>query len=337
MSMRDLPIAVTKVIEGSIVSEFATVSGAGVPIDTPTYCFPSNDLVSIGVATGLSYPAKAERARRNPKVGLLLEGLPGEPVVLIRGIAAVRDADLQANAIRYISETGYEAVAAAAKLSWEDARKALWYWTRIIVDIAPERVMWWDEAAAMDKAPHILTVPPLAGFRSDPAPPGRGSAPSQWPQKSWQEIADIAAERGAPGHLTLLDGAGWPLPVRARTCERIEGGFRLDLPAGAPWPQRSGKATLTFQGVETFVGNAIDEDGAIRLVVERALPQHPLILDPAQVLSPNEDVRTQLLARLTEETARRGQPLPVLPDEPPARTRLAQARFERATAFTELS
>jgi hypothetical protein len=327
MTTQDLPPAVVSVIENSIVSEFATVSAAGVPIDTPTYCFATDDLSAIGVATGLSYPAKAERARRNPKVGLLLEGMPGAPIVCIRGMAAVRDADLGANAIRYLSETGFEGVA-AGNLTWAEAKTAVWYWTRIIIDVFPERIMWWDNAEAMDTPPHIWNAPRQHWAASDPAPAGKVSAAPQWPQKPWQEIAEGAVGRGAPAHLTLLDPDGWPLPIRATACKLLGDTFRLAIPKAAPW-KSAGKATLTFQGVETFVGDVTDADGETVLTVERALPQLPLVVDPAQVLRPTDEVRKQLVGRLQEETSRRGQPIPVLPDEPPAYTRLAQARVAR--------
>jgi len=137
--IRDLPERVFRFIEEGVVSEFATLSKAGVPIDTPTYYFPSEDMATIDVATGQSYPAKAERARHTPKVGLLMEGYPEEPVVAMRGMAAVRDANLQANAVRYISETGFKSIAFG--LDWSGARKAVWYWTRIIVEVMPERIV----------------------------------------------------------------------------------------------------------------------------------------------------------------------------------------------------
>src|SRR3546814_9145498 len=87
---------------------------------------------TIDLATGVPSPAKAGRTRRNPKVGLLIEGRPEEPVVVIRARAAVRDRDIQSNAIRYLAETGWQGVSHG--ITWEQARLAITYWSRIIIE-----------------------------------------------------------------------------------------------------------------------------------------------------------------------------------------------------------
>jgi hypothetical protein len=336
--IRELPERVFRFIEEGVVSEFATVSKAGVPIDTPTYYFPSEDMATIDVATGQSYPAKAERARNNPKVGLLMEGASDEPVVAMRGIAAVRDANLQANAVRYISETGFQSIAFG--LDWSGARKAVWYWTRIIVEVMPERIMWWDNPAAMDGPPNIWSAPAGTVFpQSDPKPPGETSPASQWKQRTWQEIAAGALGRGAGAHLTMLDGDGFPLSFRAREFELVGERFRIVTPVGLPW-KRTGIGSLTFEGIETFVGEVTEEGGTQWLTVERALPEHPLMKNPIEVLQPSDEIRGKLMARLEHETGRRGQAIPHIPEELPRPTRMAnlrRARIERGVPITGMT
>jgi len=291
-------------------------------------------VTTLDVATGLAYPAKAERARRNPRVGLLFEGGPGQPIVSVAGLAAVKDADLQANTNRYLSETILTPPVSPDCTDWSITRQAVWYLTRIIISVTPAHIRWWDSADKMDSPPRQWHAPAETDYpKSDPAPGGQISPASQWAQLSWQELAERAlahkggpAGQGSPGHLTLLDPEGYPLSLRARTIGAIDGGFRLEVPRGAPWS--GGRATLSFGGREIFVGDVRLEDGVAMMVVERALPILPIVDDPVQVLQPTPDTKDRLMSRLRQETQRRRQAIPVTPDNPPAPTEGAKLRWQ---------
>lgn len=323
-----LPDKVVHLIRSSSLTQFATVSGAGVPIDTPLLVFPPEDLSTIDVATGLAYPAKAARARRNPAVGLLLEGGPDEPVVSIAGVAAVRDSDIEANALRYISEVG--AYGTALHHPWEVAREAVWYWSRIIIEVTPKRVLWWDDPAAMDQAPQRWDAPADQAYpASDPVPPGAGSAPSKWPEFDWREQARAALDRNARGHLTLLDHEGFPLPIAVRDAALSGDQFELDVPKAVPWV-RVGVATLTFEGRATFVGPVTGAGASTRLQVQRMLPIQPMVMDTEQMWRPRPEVKEVFMKRLEHELRRREQDIPDIPADKPAPTPGALRRRARA-------
>jgi hypothetical protein len=326
----DLPETVLRLVRSSVICEYATVSTAGVPIDTPMNLLAAEDLSTLGVATGLAYPSKAERARKNPRVGMLLEGTPDEPVISIAGRAAVQDADLQANADRYMAETAFNRLGPAP---WALARQAVWYWTRIIVSITPARVLWWDNPAALDQPPHEWRAPAGTAFPvSDPEPPGKISASPKWPrQQPWQEQARRQLAGGLPAHLTLCDDEGYPLPIRTRNPQLVDGGFTFTVPKGAPW-RIAGKSTLTFAGLSTFVGDVTAKNGQIYLRVERALPVLPFLSEANELWEPSPDIREMIMNRLTHEVARRGQSIPKVPDEEPALAPIAKHRQARILA-----
>lgn len=325
-TLHDLPSHVFAMIESGVVAEFATMSAKGGPIDTPTYYFPSDDMSTIDLATGVPNPAKSERARRNDKVGLLIEGGPKEPIIVIRAHAAVRDSDIQSNAIRYLAETGWQGVSHG--ITWDKARLAVTYWSRIIIENTPERIYWWDNHAALDGPPGIWEAAPRESWPiSDPAPAVQVS-PGNWTPRPWQDVAKDAIASGDPAHLSVVDSDGFPLPMRALGCDLVNDGFRLTMSKGIPWAL-SGRACLTFAGFRTFVGEAAPNGNEILFRTERALPQHPSTLDTKQVLQPAESTLAKTRARLEAEMARLGQPLPVIPDDAPERTRVAKIRLAR--------
>lgn len=324
-----LPAEPLALVRSRVAAEFATVSRAGVPIDSPCLTFTNAALTTIDVGTGVAYPAKAERARANPKVGMLFEGGAGEPVVSIAGYAAVHDADIQANLERYLAETILAPNVDPALVPWENTRRRLYYLARIVVAVAPAHIRWWPNRAAMEHAPHEWRAEPGTAFPvSDPPPTGKPSAAPPWTHRPWPDLAGEAIAGGLPAHLTLLDDAEFPLPMRVRDVQRTASGFGMIVPRGAPWS--GGKATLSFAGKEVFVGEAARDGERIALAVERTLPILPMMEERGALKA---EVLARLDARLAKEMARRGQPIPVVPPTPPQPSAGALYRAAAAKAL----
>jgi hypothetical protein len=309
-----LPANIARFIRTRYIAEFATVTKAGVPLDTPLVPFTSEDLTTIDSATGMAYPAKADRIRANPKIGMLFEGRADEPVVSIAALAAVRDRDLQTNLERYLAEQILTPTINPKLVDYETVtRPAIWYFTRIIMCAVPAQIRWWANQAAMDRPPQEWRAADDAVPLSDPPPTGASSKAS-WELPRWQDLARGALERKAPAHLCLVDEAGFPLLIRAREAHAHEAGFRLVMPKWLPWSK--GRASVSFQGLETFIGEAtiVGTEAIIR--VERAQPIHPLLAGGP--LNPDPETKRALMDRIRYELDRRGGlALPTMPPHAP--------------------
>src|SRR5204863_8652401 len=124
------------VLTSAMVCEFATVSAAGLPIDTPLLCQVDPGSPKVSVTTGMAYPAKAERARRRPRVGLTVEVSAG-PVIAMAALAGVLDRDVDANAARYARLCAPILPSIGGGRRWEVLREAPWYWSRIFIECLP--------------------------------------------------------------------------------------------------------------------------------------------------------------------------------------------------------
>lgn len=311
MELPGFPEDAAATIAASTIAEFATSTATGVPLDTPLLSWVSDDGTTVDVTTGLSYPAKAERARKRPDVGLCLVGDGSGPVVAIAAQASVRDADVQANAERYASLTGPMVAYLSGGRPWEELRGAVWYWARIWITCTPLRVWWWPDGTG--KPAQVWDAP--AGTRapaSDPAPAGKPTRAPGWAVPDWRANAKKAAAELPLPYLTAYDSSGFPIPFPVSGVSADEGGLRLEVPAGAPW-ELAGPASACFNGQATFVGSL---DGPY-LRVERQLPDLPLVADNAQIFDPQPATREALAGRLQAELDRRGQPAPTMGPTPP--------------------
>jgi len=181
------PHELEAVFERSVTCEYASLTRSGTPVTVPTTPYVGDGRRALDVSTGLTYPAKAERARRNPRVALLFadplgSGLADPPVALVQGHGAVRDADLQANTDRYVRRSLAKLSAATKGQPKFMLRRLAFYYARIWVEVTPVRVLWWDDRN-LAIPPSEWRRPGTAGLpASDPAPPGSPPPPGSSPR-----------------------------------------------------------------------------------------------------------------------------------------------------------
>ncbi len=319
------PEEVLPVFERALTCEFATLNRRAEPVTWPLNPYLGEDSRTIDVSTGLTYPAKAERARREPRVSLLFSdpvgtGLRDMPHVLVEGLATVRDADLQAGADRYarVALTKYPAAYKTAPAFM--LRRQHWYFTRAWILVTPLRILWWpggdtNRPPSAWQAPEGTGAPP-----SDPSPRGKGPGPWQPSPGDWHDAAEDAIRNLGKPVLTTVGANGWPLPFRTSQVSLENEGFSLEIGQGT-LEKPSGPACLTFhvhaevftgQRNVAFMGEAQPREGSVffkvhRLLPDFSLPGNRLLMAWALALL---NASRRLAPRLKREASRRGQPVP---------------------------
>lgn len=319
------PAELTPVFEQFVTCEYATLTKAGAPITYPVTPYMGADGQTLDVSTGLTYPSKAERARRNPAVALLYSdpngsGLTNPPVVLVQGYAAVRDADLQANTDRYLRLSMQKAPEAYKGMPAFMLRRMPWYFARIWIEVTPARILWWPQGD-LNRAPLRWEAPADRTYpASDPAPTGKALGAWKEANVDWRTGAGRAVAKFGPPALTVVDQTGFPTPLRVGRASLTPNGFHLEVPAGLPVALQ-GAACLTFhhhdvpftrQENVVFVGHVeMGASGAL-FHVERQLADWSLGDSKLQGLISFFKSGRKVAPRLEAEAARRGQPAPII-------------------------
>jgi hypothetical protein len=317
------PDPLLPVFDRAVTVEYTSLTRAGEPIMSPLTPFVGEDMRTLDVSTGLTYPAKAERARRNSKVCLLFSDpvgseLKAPPVVLVQGLATVRDSDIQANTDRYVRLALQKLPAAYKGMPRFLLRTLNAYFARIWIQVTPTRMWWWPSKSLHEQpgewiAPESTTAPP-----SDPAPPGKQPAAWKEPPTDWRTMIGPTIERLEQRDLAWLGNDGFPLSVPVLEVQQADASLRLGLGRHLP-ATPEGRAAVTFhahpesftsQENHTFVGAVRADGGEYIFDVDRVLGDFSLVGN--RLVSTVGFLRNlrRLKPRLESESARHGQPVP---------------------------
>lgn len=138
-------------VERSVVADVATLDRTGRPVTWPMTPYLDESGSAFEVSTGVTYPAKAERARRDPRTCIVIGG-GHEPLVRVTALATVRDRDLQGNTDRFVRQAARKTGAGWSRLPRRIVRAQAWHWVRIYVTLTPVCVEWWPDGR-MDGPP----------------------------------------------------------------------------------------------------------------------------------------------------------------------------------------
>jgi hypothetical protein len=317
------PAELNEVFERSLTVEFGSLTLSGKPVTVPVSPYVGPDRRTLDVSTALTVPAKADRARANPKVCLLYadpigEGMSDLPVVLVQGHAAVRDADLQRNTDRYVELSGTKFPAAVKGVPKFVLGRLAYYYARIWIEITPLRVWWWANRELNGepnewRAPSDTTSPP-----SDPHPVGESPPPWRPPPVDWHPVARYALDRLELRDLSTVDSDGYPVcvPVTLSALEndtlavRFGPGAPKLLPGPACLSLHSHGQIFTGQENRTFVGRYSSDSQGDLFRIERALGDWSSPGNRLQVAKAFLGKAPKLTPRLKAQAARRGQPAP---------------------------
>jgi hypothetical protein len=324
MSFQTIEAAIQRALVETTESEFATLTQAGQPISNPLFHYYSPGARTIDVATGLAYPAKANRARSNPKVGLLLgpavhahdpmaimeagapdaRDLEGQPVLVVAAVAAVRDGNLQANTDRYV-KLFCEQHPKIGPSDWTTMQQMTNYWVRIWVECAPAVAYFWP-TGQLDEEPVVWKAPRGTEFpASDPEPAGQRPKPARWSAEPWKQRAEMVVGQFPTPVLTLADADGFPIPFPTRSVTLTDDGFIVSLPKYRPW-EPVGAASLSFGAYATFLGELSPCSDGLRFKVTRLIGNLPSVFN-----NDSPEART-MAERLAMELAHRGQAMPLI-------------------------
>ncbi len=321
------PDELTEVFDKSLTVTFVSITKSGQPISVPLTPYVNPETNTLDVSTGLTYPAKAERARNNPCVSLLYSdpiglSIDSPPVVLVQGHAAIRDNDLQANTDRYIKLSSMKLPESTKGQPKIVLQRLPWYFARIWIEITPIEIFWWPN--------HNMALPPQHWQcdtnqvlpSSDPPPQGSNlpawlSQPTEWMQQ-----ADIAQAKLHLRDLSFVTQEGKIMSVPVQDVHQHAEGFSFELPKCIE-PLPAGKATMTFhnhpvkftgQENRTFLGaveSQLGQDTIIcnfnvrKVLADWSLPGNRLTM-AVSFLSKGR----KLAPRLKLEAERRNQPIP---------------------------